>query len=151
MDDNELRAARGRFEGREHFFPVTVYFEDTDLSQIVYHANYLRYFERARSDMLRACGIDQRAAIDAGEGAYAVTHMDIHWKRPAKLDDELTVISTVENVRAASCFIHQRVMRGSELLAHAEVTAALLTPEGRPRRQPSDWIEKFKAVSEGKE
>lgn len=150
MTDDTMRAARGRFIGREHHFPVTVYFEDTDLSAIVYHANYLRYFERARSDMLRACGIDQRAAIDAGEGAYAVTHMDIHWKSPAKLDDELTVVSTVENVRAASCVIHQRVMRGDELLAHAEVTAALLTPEGRPRRQPPDWIEKFKAASEGK-
>ena len=149
MSDENMRRARGSFEGREHRFPVTVYFEDTDLSKIVYHANYLRYFERARSDMLRAVGIDQRAAIDAGEGAYAVTHMDIHWKAPAKLDDELTVISTVENVRAASCVIHQRVMRADELLASAEVTAALLTPEGRPRRQPADWIEKFKRVSEG--
>lgn len=142
--------ARGTLAGREHRFPVTVYFEDTDLSGIVYHANYLRYFERARSDMLRAVGIDQRAAIEAGEGAYAVTHMDIHWKRPAKLDDDLLVVSTVEQVRAASCVIHQRVMRADETLATAEVTAALLTPEGRPRRQPPDWIEKFTAAQEGK-
>lgn len=149
MSETRKRAARGRFDGREHSFPVTVYFEDTDLSQIVYHANYLRYFERARSDMLRAVGIDQRGAIEAGTGAYAVTHMDIKWTRPAKLDDELTVVSTIENVRAASCIIHQRVMRGDELLAQADVSVALLTPEGRPRRQPPEWIEKFKAASEG--
>lgn len=142
--------ARGILSGHEHRFPVTVYFEDTDLSGIVYHANYLRYFERARSDMLRAVGIDQRAAIEAGEGAYAVTHMDIHWTRPARLDDDLLVVSSVEQVRAASCVIHQRVMRGEEVLATAEVTAALLTPEGRPRRQPPHWIEKFKACQEGK-
>ncbi|MCM8558423.1 tol-pal system-associated acyl-CoA thioesterase [Sphingomicrobium sediminis] len=141
-----LTPPEGRFDGSLHSFPVRVYFEDTDLSGIVYHANYLRYFERARSDMLRAVGIDQRAAQDEGLGAYAVTHMDIHWKRPAKLDDALIVESRVKQVRAASCFIHQSVRRGDELLASAEVTAALLTPDGRPRRQPRDWIDKFNAV-----
>lgn len=143
---------RGGFKGTEHHFALTVYFEDTDLSGIVYHANYLRFFERARSDMLRAVGIDQRAAQEEGLGAYAVTEMDIKWKAPAKLDDELLVLSKVTKIRAASCFIHQRVMRGSELLADATVTAALLSPEGRPRRQPAEWIDKFKAIlAEGEE
>ena len=63
----------GSFEGAVHRFAVRVYFEDTDLSGVVYHANYLRWFERARSDMLRLLGVDQRAAQEAGEGAYAVT------------------------------------------------------------------------------
>ena len=143
---------RGGFTGNEHHFALTVYFEDTDLSGIVYHANYLRFFERARSDMLRAVGIDQRAAHEAGEGTYAVTEMDIKWKRPAKLDDDLLVVSKVTKIRAASCSIHQRVMRGSEVLADARVTAALLSPEGRPIRQPADWIDKFKAIlAEGEE
>ncbi|MCJ8191463.1 YbgC/FadM family acyl-CoA thioesterase [Sphingomicrobium aestuariivivum] len=146
-----LTPPQGRFDGSLHSFPVRVYFEDTDLSGIVYHANYLRYFERARSDMLARVGIDQRAAHDEGLGAYAVTQMDIKWKRPAKLDDELVVESRVTNVRAASCSIQQRVRRGQDILAEAQVTAALLTPEGRPRRQPADWVEKFKAVTdEGK-
>ncbi|WP_265587766.1 YbgC/FadM family acyl-CoA thioesterase [Sphingomicrobium arenosum] len=146
-----LTPPTGRFDGALHSFPVRVYFEDTDLSGIVYHANYLRYFERARSDMLARVGIDQRAAHDEGLGAYAVTHMDIKWKRPAKLDDELIVESVVQQVRAASCSIQQRVRRGDEILAQAQVTAALLTPDGRPRRQPADWVEKFKAVAqEGK-
>ena len=143
---------RGGFTGNEHHFALTVYFEDTDLSGIVYHANYLRFFERARSDMLRAVGIDQLAAHEAGEGTYAVTEMDIKWKRPAKLDDDLLVVSKVTKIRAASCSIHQRVMRGSEVLADARVTAALLSPEGRPIRQPADWIDKFKAIlAEGEE
>lgn len=140
---------RGGFVGQDHHFALTVYFEDTDLSGIVYHANYLRFFERARSDMLRACGIDQRAAQEEGLGAYAVTEMDIKWRRPAKLDDDLLIVSRVEQIRAASCSIHQRVMRGDEILAEATVTAAFLSPDGRPRRQPADWIEKFKAI-EGK-
>ncbi|WP_265571594.1 YbgC/FadM family acyl-CoA thioesterase [Sphingomicrobium nitratireducens] len=146
MEGSPYQPPRGAFEDDVHLFAVSVYFEDTDLSGIVYHANYLRYFERARSDMLRALGIDQRAAIESGLGAYAVTEMDIKWKRPARLDDDLLVISRVETVRAASCSIHQRVMRGDELLAEARVIAALLSPEGRPRRQPVEWIEKFNAV-----
>ncbi|MBT8427330.1 MAG: YbgC/FadM family acyl-CoA thioesterase, partial [Erythrobacter sp.] len=135
---------RGAFSGTEHHFPVHVYFEDTDLSGIVYHANYLRFFERARSDMLARVGIDQRAAIEAGAGTYAVTQMDIKWKSPAKLGDDLLVVSTVTNVRAASCFIQQAVMRRGEILCEATVTAALLSPDGRPVRQPADWVDKFK-------
>jgi len=139
---------RGGFVGNEHRFALTVFFEDTDTAGIVYHANYLRFFERARSDMLRAAGIDQRAAMDAGFGAYAVSEMDIKWRRPAKLDDDLIVVSKVTDVRNASCSIHQRVMRGNQILAEATVTAALLTPEGRPRRQPPEWIERFRAIQQ---
>ena len=139
---------RGGFVGKEHRFALTVFFEDTDTAGIVYHANYLRFFERARSDMLRAAGIDQRAAIDQGLGAYAVSEMGIKWRRPAKLDDDLIVVSRVTAVRAASCSIHQRVMRGPQILAEATVTAALLTPEGRPRRQPAEWIERFRAIEQ---
>jgi acyl-CoA thioester hydrolase len=129
----------GRFDGCEHRFPVRVYFEDTDLSGVVYHANYLRYMERARSDMLRLVGIDQRAAMEAGEGAYAVSDMAIKFRRPAKLDDALTVVSLLIQVRAAAVHIHQRVMRGPELLAEADVVAALVAPDGRPKRQPAAW------------
>ncbi len=135
---------RGGFVGKEHRFALTVYFEDTDTAGIVYHANYLRFFERARSDMLRAAGIDQRAALDEGLGAYAVSEMDIRWRRPAKLDDELVVVSQITQIRNASCSIHQRVMRGREVLAEATVTAAFLSPDGRPRRQPAEWILRFK-------
>ena len=140
---------RGGFAGTEHRFALTVYFEDTDTAGIVYYANYLKFMERARSDMLRAAGIDQRAAKEAGEGVYAVAEVNIRYLRPAKLGDDLLVLSTVEQVRAASVLIHQRVMRGDQTLADARVTAAFLDLTDRPKRQPRDWVDTFKAISEG--
>ena len=136
----------GRFDGIAHRFPVRVYFEDTDLSGVVYHANYLRYMERARSDMLRLAGIDQRAVQEAGEGAYAVSSLAIRYRRPARLDDALIVVTRLIQVRAASVDIHQRVMLGAELLTEAEVTAALVGVSGKPKRQPREWIEAFQRL-----
>ena len=138
----------GRFAGVEHRLPIRVYFEDTDLSGIVYHANYLRFMERGRSDMLRLAGIDQRAVHEAGEGAYAVTSLAIRYRAPARLDDALVVVTRVTEVRAASVSIHQRVMRDALVLADADVVAALVAPSGRPRRQPRDWIERFGALAD---
>jgi len=136
----------GRFDGVTHRFPIRIYFEDTDLSGVVYHANYLRFMERARSDMLRLAGVDQRAAHEAGEGAYAVASLAIRYAAPARLDDALVVETKVTDVRAASVSIHQRVMRGAILLAEADVVAALVAPSGRPRRQPRAWIERFNTL-----
>ena len=129
----------GRFAGREHRLALRVYFEDTDLSGVAYHANYLRWMERARSDMLRLAGIDQRAAFETGEGAYAVADLHIRYLAPARLDDALLVVSTVEEVGAARVRIHQAVRRGAVECARAVVTAALVAPTGRPRRQPAAW------------
>lgn len=139
----------GYFDGPTHVFRARVYFEDTDLSGVVYHANYLRYMERARSDMLHLAGIDQRAANDAGEGAWAVTDLAIRYRAPAKLDDELVVISTMEAVRGASVIIAQRIQRGDTILTEGRVTAAFVSPDGRPRRQPADWTARFKAIMTG--
>src|SRR5947209_11531495 len=102
--------------GKTHFFPVRVYFEDTDLTGIVYHANYLRFMERARSDMIALAGADQRAVQEAGEGVYVVADLAIRYRAPAKLDDELVVVTRLEALRAASPVIHQQVMRGREAL-----------------------------------
>ena len=139
--------AQGYFDGATHRFPVRVYFEDTDLSGVVYHANYLRYMERARSDMLRVAGIDQRATIEAGGGAYAITEMAIRYRAPARLDDALLLVSRVIAARAASVVIHQTVRRGAELLTEATVTAALVGPDGRPRRQPAAWVDLFRRLA----
>lgn len=138
--------AEGRFDGTEHRFPVRVYFEDTDLSGIVYHANYLCFMERARSDMLRLTGIDQRAAHEAGEGAYAVTELAIRYRAPARLNDALVVTTRVVAVRAASVAIHQTVSRDALILTEADVTAALVAPDGRPRRQPAEWRARFQSL-----
>ncbi len=139
---------RGGFIGPEHRFALTVYFEDTDTAGIVYYANYLKYMERARSDMLRAAGINQRAALENGTGVYAVAEVAIRYLRPARLGDDLIILSTLEMVRAASVVIHQRVMRGAEKLTDARVTAAFITPDGRPIRQPRDWVNAFEQVKE---
>ena len=139
---------RGGFIGAEHHFALSVYFEDTDAYGIVYYANYLKFMERARSDFLRAVGVDQAAELRATGSAYAVVEVDIRYLRPGRLGDDLLVVSTVDEVRAASVLIHQRVMRGPETLADACVTAAFLDPHNRPRRQPRAWVEQFKQISE---
>ena len=140
------RAYSGAFVGKAHHFALRVYFEDTDVAQVVYYANYLKFMERARSDMLRLAGIDQWAVIQRGEGAYAVADLSIKYRMPARLDDELVVVSSIGQVRGASVLIHQRVMRGDELLTDALVTAAFLSKEGRPQRQPREWVEIFKKL-----
>lgn len=143
--------ATGIFSGGVHYFPVRVYFEDTDVSGLVYHANYLRYMERARSDMLRVAGIDQRGNLEGGEGVYAVADLNIAYRRPARLDDDLIVKSHVTAIGAATCTIHQTVMRDDEILTDGQVTAAFLTPQGRPRRQPKPWIAIFTRLAQGEE
>lgn len=136
----------GAFLGSTHHFALRVYFEDTDVAGMVYYANYLKFMERARSDMLRCAGVDQRAAIEGGEGVYVVAEANIKYRAPARLDDDLVVLSEVRAVRAASCVIHQRVMRGRVVLADAMVTAAFLSPEGRPKRQPRAWVDAFERL-----
>jgi acyl-CoA thioester hydrolase len=136
----------GAWVGGTHHFALRVYFEDTDVAGIVYYANYLKFMERARSDMLRSVGIDQRAVLETGEGVYVVAEANIKYHRPAKLDDALVVLSEVREVRAASCIIHQRVMRGHERLVEAMITAAFLSAEGRPKRQPRDWVQAFERL-----
>lgn len=145
MADEVDRAPRGRWVGTDHHFALRVYFEDTDAAGIVYYANYLKYMERARSDMLRTIGIDQRAALDAGEGVYVVAEAHISYRSPAHLDDELLLVSRLLEIRAASCRIHQRVMRDGEVLADGTIRAAFLK-DGRPARQPADWVAKFAAL-----
>ena len=138
---------RGGFVGNEHHFALTVYFEDTDAYGIVYYANYLKFMERARSDLIRAVGVDQAAELGSSGSAYAVVEVDIRYRKPARLGDDLRILSTVDQVRASSVLIHQRVMRGEEQLTDARVTAAFLDGEGRPKRQPKDWVEKFNAIT----
>jgi acyl-CoA thioester hydrolase len=138
---------RGGFVGAEHHFALSVYFEDTDAYGIVYYANYLKYMERARSDFIRAAGVDQFEELRRSGSAYAVVEVDIRYRQPARLGDDLVVVSTVDQVRASSVLIHQRVMRGKQQLTDARVTAAFLDGEGRPRRQPKDWVEKFNKIA----
>ena len=141
--NEQLQPPSGVIEGSRHLYPVRVFFEDTDLSGIAYHANYLKWCERARSDILRLLGIDQRAAFEAGEGFYAVSEANIKWRRSAKFDDILTVETRCTDLRAASARMIQCIFRGPELLAQIEIVAAFLAPDGRPKRQPEAWRAAF--------
>ena len=138
-----IAPASGVIEAGVHRFPLRVYFEDTDLSGIVYHANYLRFMERARSDLLRVVGIDQRAAFESGEGVYAVADLQLKYLRPAKLDEDLLIETRCLALGGASVRMEQRIFRGDDLLVDAQVRAGFLTPGGRPRRQPAAWMTAF--------
>jgi acyl-CoA thioester hydrolase len=134
---------RGGLVGRAHHYALTVFFEDTDAYGIVYYANYLKFMERARSDMLRSVDIDQAAELASSGSAYAVVEANLKYRRPARLSDDIKVVSTVRGVRASAVDIQQRVMRGDELLVDGLITAAFLDGQGRPRRHPRDWVQKF--------
>lgn len=138
----------GVINGARHLYAVRVYYEDTDLSGIVYHANYLRWFERARSDLLRRLGIDQRAAIEAGEGAYAVSELALRYLRPARLDDDIVIETRCTTMGPASCRMAQLALRGNEILVEANLRVGFITPGGRPRRQPATWRAAFAAFME---
>ncbi len=136
----------GLIDGRVHHFAVRAYFEDTDLSGVVYHANYLRWFERARSDFVRLLGIDQRAANEAGEGAFAVADLTIRYAAPARLDDAVLIETRCEELGAASCRMHQRALKDQTLLAEARLRVGFVAPDGRPRRMPASWRSAFAAI-----
>lgn len=141
----------GCFDGPLHLYAVRVYYEDTDLSGITYHANYLRWFERARSDLLRMIKIDQRAAIEAGEGAYAVADINLKYLLPAKLDDDVVIETRCTKIGAASCRMEQRAIRDfdgetPEILATAALRVGFVAPNGRPKRQPAEWRAAFQTV-----
>ncbi|MFN7175355.1 MAG: YbgC/FadM family acyl-CoA thioesterase [Thermaurantiacus sp.] len=141
-----LPSAAGHILDGCHRFEVRIYFEDTDLSGLVYHANYLRYMERARSDMLDCLGIDQRRAMEAGEGVYAVAELAIRYAAPARLGDLLSVETRCIEVGGASVMMRQRIFRAGQMLTDATVRAGFLTPAGRPRRQPTDWVARYRAL-----
>jgi acyl-CoA thioester hydrolase len=130
----------GKIEGGRHLMQVRVYYEDTDFTGIVYHANYLRFMERGRTNYLRLLGADHRALFEqASQEApgfhFVVRHMDLDFIRPAQMDDILIVETKPSEVRGASITLHQKVMRGGELLIEAKVQVAFVS-QGRAQRIP---------------
>ena len=129
----------GQFESGTHFLPVRVYYEDTDFTGAVYHANFLRFMERGRSESLRAAGIDHVTLAQRDEPlAFAVRHINISFLKPARIDDALVVRTSYEEVAGARITAKQQIFRGAELLAEADVEIACISLEGRPRRLPGD-------------
>lgn len=136
----------GLLDGPVHRYAVRAFYEDTDLSGAVYHANYLKWFERARSDLVRLLGIDQRAAQERGEGTYAVAELAIRYRLPARLDDVVIVVTRAKEVGAASCRLVQQAWRGDNLLAEAQVRVGFIGADGKPRRQPDEWRAAFQSL-----
>ena len=141
----------GTLDGTTHRFPLRVYFEDTDLTGMVYHANYLKWFERARTELLRLIGVEQRDTHEGGGGAYAVAELSIRYLAPARLDDEIVIESRPVEIRAASCRLVQRALRGETLVAEAQLRVGFVGADGRPRRQPEEWRAAFIRMMESQE
>ncbi|MAA98792.1 MAG: tol-pal system-associated acyl-CoA thioesterase [Stappia sp.] len=136
----------GRLTDDGHVLPVRIYYEDTDFSGVVYHAAYLKFAERGRSDFLRLCGI-HHAALEAGEHgeslAFAVRHMELDFHAPARIDDLLEVETRLREARGARLVLDQSIRRGGTLLFHASVTVVVISAQGRPRRLPAGLAERL--------
>ncbi|QXX75199.1 tol-pal system-associated acyl-CoA thioesterase [Methylovirgula sp. HY1] len=129
-----------RAEPRPHIFPVRVYYEDTDFSGVVYHASYLRFLERGRTEFLRAHGIHQTALFDAAAGtslAFAVRKMGIEFLKPARMDDELNIETRIAKIGGASIEMVQRILRDKEPLVVADVRIAAVAKDRAQRLPPA--------------
>lgn len=124
--------------GRRHVLPIRVYFEDTDFSGLVYHASYVRFCERGRSDFLRLLGNDHRALISGAGGresaAFVVRRMSIEFLKPARIDEVLEVTTHVNELTAATLVLDQVVSRGHDVIFEAKVTVVLVSQSGRVLR-----------------
>jgi acyl-CoA thioester hydrolase len=127
--------------GREHRLAVRVYYEDTDFTGVVYHANYLRFFERGRSDYLRLAGISHTDLLGRPDpGAFVVTQIAVDYRKAARIDDALLVRTTYDTIKGPRLWISQSITRGDEVIATAQVEAACIRPDGRPRRPPPELL-----------
>lgn len=124
--------------GKRHQLPVRVYFEDTDFSTLVYHASYVRWCERGRSDFLRLLGSDHRRLIDASDGGepagFVVRRMTFDFYRPARIDEILLVETSVKEIAGASLTLKQQITRGGQRICEADVLVVLITVSGKPIR-----------------
>lgn len=123
--------------GDEHRFSVRVYYEDTDMGGIVYHANYLKFIERARSDWVRGLGVDQVAMKEDGI-AFAVRRVEADYLMAAKFDDQLEILTRCLSVSGARLMMEQQVMRGEDLIFSAVVTIVCISDAGQPVRLPAN-------------
>ena len=146
MNPSEQPTA-GWFEGREHRLPVRVYYEDTDFTGVVYHANYARYFERGRSDFLRLAGIHHSSLLALDDpSAFVVTRLAMDFIKAARIDDALLVRTTYDSVRGPRMFITQTLTRAADIIARAQVEAACITLDGRPRRPSRELVEALRPL-----
>jgi len=134
--------AAGCFEGQAFVFPIRVYYEDTDFSGVVYHASYLRFMERGRSEFLRAAGTPHQAMLVGEQPVFwAVRRMSVAFNRPARVDEALQVRTKALELAGARLRLDQAVCRAADVLVKAEVEVCIVTADGKPRRVP-DMVRK---------
>ena len=126
----------GRFEGGEHVYPLRVYHEDTDAGGIVYYANYLKFAERARTEMMRGAGITHVALLGDHDAAFVVSRCVVDYRQPARLDDEIEVRTSISTVAGAHIEAEQRVVRQGALLASIDLRLGCVGRNGRVVRLP---------------
>jgi acyl-CoA thioester hydrolase len=142
MMDKRDEPPTGYFDGRLHYYPVRVFYEDTDFTNVVYYANYLRFFERARSSFFRMAGISHAELLD-GETplGFAIRKIEVEYKKPARIDDALVVMTSYDNYKGPRLWVSQEIRRDGELLVTAKSEAACIDLNGRPRRPTKKMIE----------
>jgi acyl-CoA thioester hydrolase len=127
----------GRIEGETHILPIRVYFEDTDFTGLVYHANFLKFCERGRSDFIRLLGLDHQGLANPKEGEpalFVVRRIEIDYLRPARIDEVLEVVTRCVELGGATLTLAQEVRRGETVLARAKVSVVLVSGSGKPQR-----------------
>lgn len=136
----------GTLTAAGHLLAARVYYADTDFSGVVYHARYLEFLERGRSDFLRLAGVHHSELNEGRHGeriVWVVRRMEIDFRAPARIDDILAIETRTERISGARIFMAQELRRGTELLVTAKVEAAILGESGKPRRFPREWITAF--------
>ena len=148
-NDPELLAGiSGKLTSEGHVLKARVYFADTDFTGVVYHARYLEFLERGRSDFLRLAGVHHTELADGKHGealSWIVRRMEIDFRQPARVDDIVTVVTQVAEISGARIRMNQKLLRDTELLVEAKVEAAIIGESGKPRRFPKEWIAAFLA------
>jgi acyl-CoA thioester hydrolase len=134
----------GELTARGHILTQRVYYEDTDFSGVVYHARYLHFMERGRTDFLRCLGVEQGKMTGEGEGLFFVVHrMEIDFKASARMDDVLSIRTVTEKAAGARLILDQEIRRDDTLLIAARVIVAVVNGRGRPQRLPAPLIAQF--------
>ena len=150
--DPLVEGLNGALTPHGHIIKARVYFADTDFSGVVYHARYLEFLERGRSDFLRLSDIHHTELADGKHGeriVWVVRRMEIDFRGPARIDDILTVETRTQAVSGARIFMAQQILRDDEVLIDAKVEAAIIGEAGKPKRFPKEWIERFLPRVEG--
>lgn len=142
-----MTGTSGRIDERnQHWLQVRVYYEDTDFTGMVYHANYLRFFERGRSDFLRDAGVSHQSLLQRPDpAAFTLTNVNVNFRKAAKVDDLLEIRSRYIGVQGARIIFQQTAFRGDEVVAEADITAVMIHSDGRPRRPVPEMVEHLKS------